>query len=72
MIGNARAIATCVIVLGFGSSAAMAQSAGRFGIRVPPVPAEIMPRAKDAAVAATLWDISAPLTGVAFDSVAAA
>ncbi len=38
----------------------------------PPVPAKIMPRAKDAAVAARLWDISAMLTGVAFDSVAVA
>jgi hypothetical protein len=31
-----------------------------------------MPQAKDAAVAARLWDVSAALTGVSFDQFAAA
>jgi hypothetical protein len=31
-----------------------------------------MPQAKDAASAARLWDVSAALTGVSFDPVAAA
>ncbi len=62
----------------FAATSSEAQPGGYYGpngfyeLKGPPVPAEIMPRAKDAAVAATLWDISAPLTGVAFDSVAAA
>jgi len=38
----------------------------------PPVPAKIMPRAKDAAVNARLWDVSAALTGVSFGHVAVA
>jgi len=41
-------------------------------LKGPPVPAKIMPRAKDAAVAARLWDVSAALTGVSFDQFAAA
>jgi hypothetical protein len=31
-----------------------------------------MPQAKDATAAARLWDVSAALTGVSFDQVAAA
>ncbi|OKO83615.1 hypothetical protein AC630_10700 [Bradyrhizobium sp. AS23.2] len=38
----------------------------------PPGPARIMPQAKDLAVAAMLWDVSATLTGVSFDEIAAA
>jgi NAD(P)-dependent dehydrogenase (short-subunit alcohol dehydrogenase family) len=43
-----------------------------YELKGPPVPAKIMPRAKDAAVAARLWDVSAALTGVFFDQFAAA
>ena len=43
-----------------------------YELKGPPVPAKIMPRAKDAAVAARLWDVSAALTGVSFDQFAAA
>jgi NAD(P)-dependent dehydrogenase (short-subunit alcohol dehydrogenase family) len=45
---------------------------GFYEMKGPPAPAKIMPQAKDAAVAARLWDVSAMLTGVTFDSVAAA
>ena len=56
----------------------MAEAAGYYGpnwfyeLKGPPVPAKIMPQAKDAAVAARLWDISAALTGVSFGQIAAA
>jgi hypothetical protein len=40
-------------------------------LKGPPLPAKIMPQAKDAAAAARLWDVSAALTGVSFDQVAA-
>ena len=43
-----------------------------YELKGPPVPAKIMPQAKDAAVAARLWDVSAALTGVSFDQFAAA
>jgi NAD(P)-dependent dehydrogenase (short-subunit alcohol dehydrogenase family) len=43
-----------------------------YELKGPPVPARIMPHAKDAAVAARLWDVSAALTGVSFDQAAAA
>jgi hypothetical protein len=41
-------------------------------LKGPPVEAKIMPQAKDAAVAAMLWEASATLTGVSFDQFAAA
>jgi len=42
MIGNvSRVITTCVIVLGLGSSAALAQSDVRFGRHAPPAPANL-------------------------------
>lgn len=45
---------------------------GFYEMKGPPVPAKIMPQAKDAASAARLWDVSAALTGVSFAPVAAA
>ena len=45
---------------------------GFYEMKGPPVPTKIMPQAKDAAAAARLWDVSAALTGVSFDSVTAA
>jgi NAD(P)-dependent dehydrogenase (short-subunit alcohol dehydrogenase family) len=45
---------------------------GFYGLKGPPAPAKIMPHAKDGVVAARLWDISAALTGVSFEQVAAA
>ena len=45
---------------------------GFYELKGPPAPAKIMPQAKDAAAAARLWDVSAALTGVSFDQVAAA
>jgi len=62
----------------FAATSPEAKAAGYYGpnwfyeLKGPPVPAKIMPRAKDAAVAARLWDVSAALTGVSFDQVAAA
>jgi NAD(P)-dependent dehydrogenase (short-subunit alcohol dehydrogenase family) len=62
----------------FAATSPEAKAAGYYGpngfyeIKGPPVPAKIMPQAKDAAAAARLWDVSAMLTGAAFDSVAAA
>jgi NAD(P)-dependent dehydrogenase (short-subunit alcohol dehydrogenase family) len=55
-----------------------AKAAGYYGpnwfyeLKGPPEPAKIMPQAKDVAVAARLWDVSAALTGVSFDQVAVA
>jgi NAD(P)-dependent dehydrogenase (short-subunit alcohol dehydrogenase family) len=40
---------------------------GFFELKGPPVPAKIMPKVKDAASAARLWDVSAGLTGVSFE-----
>jgi NAD(P)-dependent dehydrogenase (short-subunit alcohol dehydrogenase family) len=45
---------------------------GFYEMKGPPVPAKIMPQAKDAGAAARLWDVSAALTGVSFAPVAAA
>lgn len=62
----------------FAATSPHAEAAGYYGpnwfyeLKGPPVPAKIMPRARDAAVAARLWDISAALTGVSFDQVAVA
>jgi len=62
----------------FAATSPEAKAAGYYGpngfyeMKGPPVPAKIMPRAKDAVVAARLWDVSAALTGVSFDQVAAA
>jgi NAD(P)-dependent dehydrogenase (short-subunit alcohol dehydrogenase family) len=62
----------------FAATSPEANAAGCYGpnwfyeLKGPPVPAKIMPQAKDAAAAARLWDVSAALTGVSFDPVAAA
>jgi NAD(P)-dependent dehydrogenase (short-subunit alcohol dehydrogenase family) len=62
----------------FAATSPEAKAGGYYGpngfyeMKGPPASAKIMPHAKDAAVAARLWDVSAMLTGVAFDSVAAA
>jgi NAD(P)-dependent dehydrogenase (short-subunit alcohol dehydrogenase family) len=62
----------------FAATSPEAKAAGYYGpnwfyeLKGSPVPARIMPRAKDAAAAARLWDVSAALTGVSFDQVAAA
>ena len=62
----------------FAATSPEAKAAGYYGpngfyeLKGPPVPAKIMPQAKDAAGAARLWDVSAKLTGVSFDQVAAA
>jgi NAD(P)-dependent dehydrogenase (short-subunit alcohol dehydrogenase family) len=62
----------------FAATSPQAQPGGYYGpdwfyeLKGPPVPAKIMPQAKDAAVAARLWDVSAVLTGVSFDQAAAA
>jgi NAD(P)-dependent dehydrogenase (short-subunit alcohol dehydrogenase family) len=62
----------------FAATSPEAKAAGYYGpdgfyeLKGPPVPAKIMPQAKDTAGAARLWDVSAKLTGVSFDQVAAA
>jgi NAD(P)-dependent dehydrogenase (short-subunit alcohol dehydrogenase family) len=62
----------------FAATSPRAEPGGYYGpnwfyeLKGPPVPAKIMPQAKDAAVAARLWDVSAALTGVSFDQFAAA
>jgi NAD(P)-dependent dehydrogenase (short-subunit alcohol dehydrogenase family) len=62
----------------FAATSPEAKPAGYYGpnwfyeLKGPPVPAKIMRQAKDAAVAARLWDVSAALTGVSFEQVAAA
>jgi len=62
----------------FAATSPEAKAGGYYGpngfyeMKGPPAPAKIMPQAKDAAVAARLWDVSAMLTGVTFDTVAAA
>ena len=62
----------------FAATSPEAKPAGYYGprgfyeLKGPPVPAKIMPQAKDAAVAARLWAVSAALTGVSFEQVPAA
>ena len=62
----------------FAATSPEAKPAGYYGpngfyeLKGLPVPAKIMPQAKDATAAARLWDVSAALTGVSFDPVAAA
>jgi NAD(P)-dependent dehydrogenase (short-subunit alcohol dehydrogenase family) len=62
----------------FAATSPEAKPAGYYGpngfyeLKGPPVPAKIMAQAKDAAVAARLWGVSAALTGVSFEQVAAA
>jgi NAD(P)-dependent dehydrogenase (short-subunit alcohol dehydrogenase family) len=62
----------------FAATSPDAKPAGYYGpngfyeMKGPPVPAKIMPQAKDAAAAARLWDVSAKLTGVSFAPAAAA
>jgi NAD(P)-dependent dehydrogenase (short-subunit alcohol dehydrogenase family) len=62
----------------FAATSPEAKPGGYYGpnwfyeLKGPPVPARIMPHARDAAVAARLWDVSAALTGVSFDQAAAA
>ena len=62
----------------FAATSPEAKPAGYYGpnwfyeLKGPPVPAKVMPQAKDAAVAARLWDVSAALTAVSFDQAAAA
>ena len=62
----------------FAATSPEAKPAGYYGpnwfyeLKGSPVAAKIMPQAKDAAAAARLWDVSAALTGVSFDQLAAA
>jgi len=62
----------------FAATSPEAKAAGYYGpnwfyeLKGPPVPAKIMPQAKDMIAAARLWDVSATLTGVSFDPVAVA
>jgi NAD(P)-dependent dehydrogenase (short-subunit alcohol dehydrogenase family) len=62
----------------FAATSPEAKPAGYYGpngfaeLKGPPAPAKIMPPANDAAAAARLWDVSAALTGVSFDQIAAA
>jgi NAD(P)-dependent dehydrogenase (short-subunit alcohol dehydrogenase family) len=62
----------------FAATSPQAQPAGYYGpnwfyeLKGPPVPAKIMPQAKDLVAAARLWDVSAALTGISFEQVAAA
>jgi NAD(P)-dependent dehydrogenase (short-subunit alcohol dehydrogenase family) len=62
----------------FAATSPQAEAAGYYGpnwfyeLKGPPIPAKIMPQAKDTAVAARLWDVSAALTHVSFDQFAAA
>jgi NAD(P)-dependent dehydrogenase (short-subunit alcohol dehydrogenase family) len=62
----------------FAATSPEAKPAGYYGpsgfyeLKGPPAPAKIMPQAEDSAVAARLWDVSAALTGVSFEQVAAA
>ncbi|MGY3618850.1 oxidoreductase [Bradyrhizobium sp. USDA 10063] len=62
----------------FAATSPDARPGGYYGpngfheLKGPPVEAKIMPQAKDAAVAAMLWEVSAMLTGVSFDQFAAA
>jgi len=62
----------------FAATSPEAKAAGYYGpnwfyeLKGPPVPAKIMPQAKDATAMARLWEVSAALTGVSFDPVAVA
>ena len=62
----------------FAATSADAEPGGYYGpnwfyeLKGPPVPARVMRQAKDFASAAMLWDVSATLTGVSFDEIAAA
>jgi NAD(P)-dependent dehydrogenase (short-subunit alcohol dehydrogenase family) len=62
----------------FAATSPEAKAGGYYGpnwfyeLKGPPMPAKIMPQAKDTAGAARLWDVSAALTGVSFDQVAVA
>jgi NAD(P)-dependent dehydrogenase (short-subunit alcohol dehydrogenase family) len=62
----------------FAATSPAAEPGGYYGpngfyeLKGAPRSAKIMPRAKDFAVAAMLWDVSATLTGVSFDEIAAA
>jgi NAD(P)-dependent dehydrogenase (short-subunit alcohol dehydrogenase family) len=62
----------------FAATSPEAKPAGYYGpngfseLKGSPAAAKIMPQANDAAAAARLWDVSAALTGVSFDQVAAA
>ncbi|KJC58003.1 short-chain dehydrogenase [Bradyrhizobium sp. LTSPM299] len=62
----------------FAATSPAAKAAGYYGpsgfyeMKGPPSPAKIMPRAKDAAAAERLWDVSAVLTGLSFYQAAAA
>jgi hypothetical protein len=62
----------------FAATSLAAKAAGYYGpngfyeLKGPPAPAKIMPQAKDVAVTARLWDVSAALTGVSFEQVATA
>lgn len=62
----------------FAATSPAAEPGGYYGpnwfyeLNGPPVAARIMRQAKDFATAAMLWDVSATLTGVSFDEIAAA
>ncbi|WP_338829334.1 SDR family oxidoreductase [Bradyrhizobium sp. 27S5] len=62
----------------FAATSPAAEPGGYYGpdwfyeLKGPPVPARIMPQARDTVVAEQLWDVSAMLTGVSFDQVATA
>ena len=62
----------------FAATSPVAEPGGYYGpngfyeMKGPPVAAKIMPRARDFATAAMLWDVSATLTGVSFDEIAVA
>ncbi|MDT4737085.1 SDR family oxidoreductase [Bradyrhizobium sp. WYCCWR 12699] len=62
----------------FAATSPTAEPGGYYGptgfyeMKGAPGPARIMPHAKDFATAAMLWDVSAMLTGVSFDEIAAA
>jgi NAD(P)-dependent dehydrogenase (short-subunit alcohol dehydrogenase family) len=62
----------------FAATSPEAKAGGYYGpnwfyeLKGPPVPAKIMPQAKNAEAAAWLWDSSAALTGVSFNQFAVA
>jgi NAD(P)-dependent dehydrogenase (short-subunit alcohol dehydrogenase family) len=62
----------------FAATSPEARGGGYYGpdwfyeLKGSPVQAKIMPRAKDAAASARLWDVSAGLTGVSFAQMASA
>lgn len=57
----------------FAATSPDARAAGYYGpngffeLKGPPAPAKIMPQARDVAVAARLWEVSAALTGTSFE-----